>query len=43
MRDAVSTGATLDTPDFTELTNQYLQFRLQTTVAMRSDLVSGRR
>ncbi|WP_405654034.1 hypothetical protein [Streptomyces sp. NBC_00019] len=43
MRDAVSTGATLDTPDFTELTNQYLHFRLQTTVAMRSDLVSGRR
>ncbi|MGW7260743.1 hypothetical protein [Streptomyces sp. NPDC054834] len=38
MRDAVSAGARLDSDQFEELTRKYLDLRLQTRDAMRSDI-----
>lgn len=38
MRDAVSAGALLDSDQFEELTRRYLELRLETRDAMRSDI-----
>ncbi|MFD8421651.1 hypothetical protein [Streptomyces sp. NPDC059466] len=38
MRDAVSSGLLLESDQFSELTRQYLDLRLQTRDAMRADL-----
>ncbi|MGW3208723.1 hypothetical protein [Streptomyces sp. NPDC001135] len=38
MRDAVSAGARLDSDEFTELTRKYLELRLGTRDAMRTDI-----
>ncbi|MFE5806963.1 hypothetical protein [Streptomyces sp. NPDC056491] len=40
MRDAVSAGARIDSDQFEELTRRYLDLRLQTRDAMRSDIWS---
>ncbi|MEU2617573.1 hypothetical protein ABZ642_05300 [Streptomyces sp. NPDC007157] len=41
MRDAVSAGARLDSDQFEELTRRYLDLRLETRNAMRSDIWTG--
>ncbi|RPF30322.1 hypothetical protein EDD92_0077 [Streptomyces sp. TLI_185] len=38
MRDAVSAGARLDSDELEELTRRYLELRLETRGAMRSDI-----
>ncbi|MFD5624375.1 hypothetical protein [Streptomyces yangpuensis] len=40
MRDVVSAGAQIDSDEFEELTQRYLDLRLQTRDAMRSDIWS---